>query len=132
MQFSRRDEFYQGSHITGPGHNFLALELANGSVNPAPDIKALPPSGGCHHAPLNEQQILFHVLEGVAKANERYGTDFVVKCLQYVQNDTGPEAVFGFIALKIIERLADGEEFDSTMYPLNKMSQVNHPAIETP
>ncbi len=119
MQFSRRDEFYQVSHITGPKHNFLALAIMNNrSANSAPIITSLPSVGQCLHPPLNQQQILRAVMEGVSTANTRFGTQFAVQRVQYLANDTGPEGLYGVLALKLIERLVLEGSFEDTGFPL--------------
>ena len=39
------------------------------------------------------------------------GTDYVVSHIQYVENDTPPEEVYGFMARGIIKHLNSGGEF---------------------
>lgn len=108
MHFSQRDTFYQISRITGPTHNFLALDLAEHNEYSKPAIEQLPPHGECRHAPLDEQRLLDAVIEGVEQANRRFGTHFIVRAVRYVANDTGPETVYGYLALSIVERLHSG------------------------
>ncbi len=118
MQFSRREQFYQASHITGPKHNFLALTLTgNTSGTSAPTIESLPPVGTCSHRPLNPQQILHAVVEGVTTANTQFGTQFSVQHAQYLANDTGPESIYAFLALKIIEHVVVQGRFADTTFP---------------
>lgn len=51
------------------------------------------------------------VLEGVAEANTRFGTSYFATHIRYVENDTPPEIVYGFLAQKIVERVVEGGAF---------------------
>ncbi len=120
VHFSRRDQFYQVSHITGPRHTFLALAIDTDSKLVEPVIESLPPLGHDHHAPLNEQHILMAVMNGLREANTRCGTQFTLQQVQYVTNDTGPEALYSFLTLKLIEHLVAGGTFETTRFPFNQ------------
>ncbi len=120
MHFSRRDHFYQVSHITGPRHNFLALAIRNDAESIEPVIEALPPLGQGRHAPLNQQHILTAVMDGLREANTWYGTHYTVQHVQYVTNSTGPEALYGVLTLKLIEHLVTGGTFETTRFPFNQ------------
>ncbi|MBD2100400.1 hypothetical protein [Leptolyngbya sp. FACHB-261] len=110
MHFTKRGNFYQASRITGPRHNFLAIALKPGHTRETV-IEALPPVGECRHAALSAEAILSSVTEGVVEANSRFGTDYGVSHIYYVENDTPPEAVYGFMAHEIIKQLNSGGEF---------------------
>lgn len=112
MHFSRRDQFFQASRITGPTHNLLALSFGEQHDAAAPTIEALPPVGACRHAPLDPQQIFAAVLDGVDMANMQFGVQFGVQRVQYVENDTGPERMYGVLAIKLIEHLVGGGTFE--------------------
>lgn len=111
MHFTKRGNFYQASRITGPRHNFLAIALTPGHNTCETVVEALPPVGECRHAALSAEAMLSSVAEGVAEANSRFGTDYGVSHIQYVENDTPPEAVYGLMAHEIIEQLNSGGEF---------------------
>ncbi|MBD2122461.1 hypothetical protein [Trichocoleus sp. FACHB-262] len=111
MHFTKRGNFYQASRITGPRHNFLAIALTPGHSTRETVVEALPPVGECRHAALSAAAILSSVAEGVAKANSAFGTGYGVTNIQYVENDTPPEAVYGFMAHEIIKQLNSGGEF---------------------
>lgn len=114
MHFSRSDSFYHITRITGPTHNFLALDIAEHNEAVEPAIEQLPPHGECRHAALDQQRILEAAVEGVEQANKRFGTRFVVRTVRYVANDTGPERVYALLALKIVERIHTGGSFEHT------------------
>jgi hypothetical protein len=110
MQFTRIGEFLATSRITGPTHNLLQIKLEEG-VQEIPICEALPPVGKCTHEALNETELVEAVLNGVEEANKTYRTNYVVTHIKYVKNDTKPEAVYEYLALKIIEHLESGGEF---------------------
>jgi len=110
MQFTRVEDYYAVSRITGPKHNLLLLRLEVGNQN-IPECECLPPIGSCTHKPLNETELVAKVVEGVSEANAQFGTQYSATHIRYIQNDTGPEVVYGFLALKIIEHLVMGGQF---------------------
>lgn len=111
MQFSVRDNLYQASWISGPRHNFLAVELSEDNENLTPVVKILPAIGSCIHEKLKKDEIAVHVQEGVNEANQMFGTKYRVVQIAFVENDTPPEKRYGYLAFKIIERLASGGGF---------------------
>jgi len=109
MHFVRLGEFLAASRITGPKHNLLQIRL--GSAGGPPVCERLPATGGCKHAPLTEDQVIKHVLDGVAEANQQLGAAYAVSHIRYIENDTPPEVVYGFMAMRIVEHLHNGGEF---------------------
>jgi hypothetical protein len=110
MHFVRIGEFLAASRITGPRHNLLQIKLGSQPQETA-TCEVLPPQGSCVHEPLNELQVVASVIEGVAEANQRFGTHYSVTHIKYVRSDTKPEAVYALLALEIIKHLEDGGEF---------------------
>ena len=109
MQFTRQDDFYRVSRVTGPTHNFLSVALTIGA-EVTPQAEALP--GHCHaHRALDPLAILSHAQEGLALANQQFGTDYRLSHAQYCVGDSPPEAVYGVLVFKIIEHLTSGGEF---------------------
>ncbi|WP_115561027.1 hypothetical protein [Xanthomonas arboricola] len=109
MHFVRLGEFLATSRITGPTHNLLQIRL--GGSGDALVCERLPATGECRHAPLADDQLIKHVIDGVAAANQQLGTTYVVSHIRYVENDTPPEVVYGFMARRIVEHLHSGGEF---------------------
>jgi len=110
MHFVRIGAYFAASRITGPRHNLLQLRLGGGEQH-EPICECLPPQGTCTHEPLVEADIVASVLDGVLEANRCFGTSHVVTHIRYVQNDTKPEVVYGFLALEILEQLQVGGTF---------------------
>ena len=111
MQYVRLGEFLAVARITGPTHNLLQIRLA--SVVDEPLVcERLQATGGCRHAPLNEEELVQSVLNGVAETNQHLGTAYVVSHIRYVENDTPPESVYGHLAGCILEHLHAGGEFE--------------------
>jgi hypothetical protein len=116
MQFIRVGEFLAVSRITGPRHNLLQLRLSN-QPQGIPVCECLPPIGQCQHEPLEESELVANVLQGVSDANSRHGTSHSVSHIRYVKNDTKPEVVYAYMALKLIEHLESGGEFTRAQNP---------------
>ena len=110
MHFIRMGEYLAASRVTGPRHNLLMLRLESG-VQAKPICECLPPRGGSTHEPLNEAEVVASILEGVAEANKRLSSNQAVTHVRYVANDTKPEAIYRYLALKILEHLHSGGEF---------------------
>lgn len=111
MFYGKINDFYTISRITGPKHNWLAVVLDEQEPFTEPIVKRLSPVGECRHGELNEQKIVAHVIGGVQKANQQFGTQYQVRCLHYIENDCPPESVYEFLIRKIIEHLVNGGEF---------------------
>lgn len=111
MHFGRSGEYLTVSRITGPKHNLLEVRVDGVLRDERPICECLPPRGACSHEPLNEADVIDAVLEGVAEANRRLGTSYAVTHMRYVQGDTKPEEVYGYMALKVLERLHSGGAF---------------------
>jgi len=109
MQYWRADEWFCVSRVTGPRHNMLRMRLSGGS-QAAPTVERLPPAGSCAHAALDEHSLVASVLHGVADANAQLGTSLCVTHIGYVANDTKPEAVYAFLASKLIEHFRTAGE----------------------
>ncbi|MBN3002290.1 hypothetical protein JW897_00935 [Chromobacterium alkanivorans] len=113
MHFVRLGAFLAATMITGPKHNLLQIRLGTG-VQGTPTCECLPSHGECQHEPLIEEEIIAHVLEGTSEANSRLATSYTVSHIRYVQNDTKPEVVYGYLTLKIIEHLQAGGVFQES------------------
>jgi hypothetical protein len=110
MQFIRCGEYLCLSRITGPRHNLLQIRLGSGHQAP-PVCERLPSIGTFQHDPLDEVELVAQVVEGIAEANRRLGSAYVITHLRYVENDTKPEVIYGLLAMKIAEHHAAGGEF---------------------
>jgi len=106
MQIRKEGSFYRASMVTGPRHNTLLISFADDQNPCDPRIEVLPPIGDCQHPPLNSNAVLQAVLEGVEKVNEKWNAGYRVAVIEYVENDTGPESTYGYLAEKIVEHIA--------------------------
>lgn len=114
MKFTKRDNFYQVSWISGPRHNLLAISLTENDDSER-FIRMLPPIGECRHNRLDETIILAKVVEGIDKANQMFNLDFRVSSIEYVENDTPPEEIYEYLTLKIVEHLVSDRSFDENI-----------------
>ena len=110
MQFTKKESFLCASRITGPRHNYIEIELANGKQG-IPTCERLKPMGTCKHEPLIEAEIIKHVQQAVLEANLKYSKEYCVTHIRYVENDTKPEVIYGALVLKIISHLEQGGVF---------------------
>ena len=107
MQFSRKGDVLTIARITGPHHNLLELTLTQ-DVAAIPKFEFLPAVGGCSHPPLNGQDIVEAVREGIAAANEKFGTSYGVERIRVPADDTPSVDAYAFLASVIVERLQEG------------------------
>jgi hypothetical protein len=117
MQFIRIGQYLGASQITGPKHNLLQVRVESRPQAEHPLCERLPPVGQCVHEPLIESELVSAVLEGVRKANRRLGASYSVTHIRYVQNDTKPEIVYGYMVLKLLEHFHSGGEFPASRSP---------------
>jgi len=111
MRFTIDEEYYRVSHVTGPGHHFLGLGF---SRHPVPQIvvQALRANVGCSHAQhLSEVHLREAIEHAVAEANTRFRVEYYVNRIQYVPNESENFEMYGWLAGKIIERLATIREY---------------------
>ena len=110
MDFSRDQEWYQISRITGPTHNKLGLKF--GQSEGLPTIEAL--SVGDGEAKIVAEVVQQQVLEGVAEANAEFGTDYHVAAIRYVVTDTPSSSVYRMMAISLIRQLTRQGAFTNT------------------
>lgn len=102
MRVTRDGEFYRGSHIPGPTHNFLRLR-----VQPAPNdnlvVTILPAIGiASHDAPVEAEEALDWINVGVQRANDELGASYGVSEAEVVANDSRRPEVYAELARRII------------------------------
>ena len=110
MQFTKIGDFLAASRITGPTHSLLQIKVGEG-IQDVPICEILTLKNPCTHEPLDENMIVSEILNAVEDWNQRHGSKYVVTHIKYVQNDSKPETIYGFLASKIIEHLENGGEF---------------------
>lgn len=110
MHFFRKDGFLAASIITGPKHNLLLMRLA-GDSGAAVQAERLAAVAQCNHSLLDESALILAMQDGIAQGNAEFGTNYSVSHIQYVENDTKPEAVYAFLAFSIVRHLAQGGQF---------------------
>lgn len=111
MQFIRSASWFKVTRITGPSHNLLALEFCEPDRKSEIVVESLP-SIGSEPPALLADDLRRHVAQGVAEANREFGTNYLVKRIQFVPNDSPPPEIYRYLAHSIVERLAKGMPFD--------------------
>jgi hypothetical protein len=107
MKIIKKGDFYHASHITGPRANLLMLAIAASGENAVqPIVQALEHPKDFGHGLLSSESVLAAVLEGVNEGNAVHGTSFSVAAVRYYINDSGPVAIYKYLARKIIDHLS--------------------------
>ena len=108
MQFVRLGEYFAIARITGPEHNLLQVRF--GHKGDAALVCECLPSQETGTA-LNRDKLVASVLNGVAQANQNFGSSHQVTHILYIATDSKPESTYEQLAYKLVERLAAGGEF---------------------
>ena len=113
--FSRDNDTYFVSYVTGPSHVRLGLAFA---ATPAPlVIHRESRKNSCNHGPLDESRIREAVVAGVAHAAKQL---YPVKII-YLEGDSPRYELFEHCARLLARRVAAGEPFDEVAkMPPNK------------
>lgn len=115
MRVTKDGEFYRGSHISGPTHNFLRMRLQT-SPNASPSMRILPAVGGCSHGPeLAAGEVLDWISVGVERANEELGTSYGISEAEAVANDNRRPEVYAELARRIVLDARRSERLMSAM-----------------
>lgn len=110
MQFVQCGDYFSVSRIAGPRHNLLQLKLGEGTqLRPA--CECLDAQNHKQYEPLCESEILAAVIDGLKKANQQFGTAYVVAQIRYIESDSKPERIYSEMTQKLIEHLHTGGSF---------------------
>ncbi|BFM13651.1 hypothetical protein R50072_38040 [Simiduia litorea] len=109
-QFTRSGDHYRVTYISGPSHVLLGLLLDEGNETKI-DMVGLGAVGTCNHGSHNLENMKQGVIEGVSKANTKFSTNFSIKEIEYVENDTPNYTLYAHCAYLIIKGIYEGEQF---------------------
>jgi hypothetical protein len=110
MQFIHDGLFHKVARITGPSHNLLGLEFTLEIPVRPPRIVLRPAAAA---SSLNADAVIGEVIAGIDEANQAFGTHLNVTAIQYLTDDTPPEATYRLLAFSLVERLAKNLPFVS-------------------
>ena len=110
-QYIKSGDSYRVAYITGPKHVLLGLIFKESGKNEVNIVNLGEAEGDCNHGTLSLEAIKESILEGVAKANTSFGTNYTVKQIEYVENDTPDYAIYPLCAYLIVKGLNQGIEF---------------------
>ncbi|HEY0074605.1 MAG TPA: hypothetical protein VGB77_10920 [Abditibacteriaceae bacterium] len=116
MTFSKSKNFYLVSHITGPTHNLLIVNVIQSNKRVEPIIKSLSPDGSCGCGPPDANAVLNNVLRGAKEANDQLGTNYKVLEVRFIENDSRIETVYAYLVRKLIERIESNGAFNESKY----------------
>jgi len=102
MQIRFDGQFYRASYITGPTHNFLAIEL---SAKPGADPVVVDELNSQPAEPrrLNAGDVERWVIEAVDLANRELGSTYRVVRLQFVISDTHSPGIYAHLARSMVQ-----------------------------
>ena len=104
MEVTRRGDIYRVARITGPTHNYLAIRFGKPDGR-KPDVVSLDDGVKVR---LDASKVRDEVSKGVADANKRLGTSYEVALIQFVPDDSPPEAGYRELAVRIVEDMHRG------------------------
>lgn len=112
MQFIQDGDLYKVVNITGPTHNVLGLEFG-GQRNDEVVVDILSPDDqfSRQQPTLDATEVAAQVFEGVNNANAKFGSEYRVKRIQYVSNDSPPTETYRQLAASLVQRLVRNEVF---------------------
>lgn len=111
MRFSKRDDIYQITRMTGNEDNFLGISFAeNIEQNPEvielqitnPKKKKIKPS---------KDEVLKQVLAGLESINKSLGTNYKLSHIYYVASSDGPNSMYYSLVRMLIIHYHNGNEF---------------------
>lgn len=112
MRYSRKGSAFRVTRITGPTHNLLGLRFGDRELDALPAVCDLAPTDApSHSTPLDAVGVRNAVLAGIRRAQALLGTPLNVTHIEYLRNDSGPEAIYEDLAEALALRFGRGEEF---------------------
>ncbi len=115
MQFSKIQNLDVVTRITGPTHNYLGIEFSaySGEGN-TPVLERLR----THDEPVLEimdphTDLCREVMDGVAIANERFGTHLGVVRIRYIGDDSKVSGVYNQLAQSLVEHFVERQRQSS-------------------
>lgn len=103
--FTRKNDRYFVSYITGPSHVLLGLSFGDAGTPPA--MVRLPHSGDCSHEPLDQSRIEKAVMAGIIEAGVQLHPVEIV----YSEGDSAQYELYQHCGCVLAQRVASGAEF---------------------
>ena len=110
VNVTRNGLLYRCSHISGPGHNFVGLDLS-----PGDDVEVHAAKIDDGPSNISADDVRTAVLGALARFNEARGTTLRISKIEYVPSDTPGQGVYDYMTTAILEAaledgLGDGTE----------------------
>ncbi len=103
MRVSFDGEMFQASHISGPTHNYLGLELAEEDGSRKITVKVHPPIGKCClNSNISSFDVASWIAEGIEAGNRQAGASFTVTYAEVVENDHPLPQMYAELARQIV------------------------------
>lgn len=93
----------------------MAVELVKEEVTGEPVVTTLPPINDFGYK-LNPAQVLIEVTKGVNQANRKFQTNYAIKEIHYVEDDTPPESFYGEMVRELIQVLESDDNLQEHNY----------------
>lgn len=101
MRVTVEDDFFRGSHITGPTHNYLGLRIASDTGSGEFEVRALDPRPS-EGRKLRSEEVRHWLVEGVRKANDELNANYAVAEAEFVVSDSYRPEVYVELARRIV------------------------------
>ncbi len=109
--FAKRDKTYIGALQCGAGRDaYLEFELTE-SGELEPELYAKQPMKYSLSSGVNPEEIKKAALEGMQLANEKFGTNYQLKKIGYVPNDSTHYDLHTRVVYIVLQRIFEGGEF---------------------
>lgn len=110
MQFIYDGVFYKAIKISGPKHNFLGLNF-DSKIEGISDYEVIVLEDKNTNTNIESTEVIRQVQAGVEEINERFGTNFIIRQIQYVATDTPSENVYKELTIEILTRFLAKQSF---------------------
>ena len=110
MHLSFKEGFYIGIRVTGPSHNYLAIEFSDQQVERI-GIETLDPQGPPYLGPkIDGNEIAVVVLDVLSQLNKELNTDYAVQTIRCYNSDTPYYQNYVLLTAKIIRFMHEREK----------------------
>jgi hypothetical protein len=111
MGFTRKDNIYQISIMTGNQDSYLGISFAE-KIEQNPEVieRQIPNPKKNKNQP-SKDEVLKEVLAGLKSVNQTLGTNYKLSNIYYVRSSDGPSSIYQSLIRRLIIHYHRGNEF---------------------
>jgi len=109
MRFSKTENMYRVSRITGSQDNILGIVFSENKKETIDLIEWEIKEGANIKA--TSEQVLEQVLSGLKKANEELGKNYQLSEIHFLPSDSASNSVYEFLIQELVKHYDTGSEF---------------------